>query len=84
MKLLPGTPERIERMFRGNAETVPILAQINEHVVKLFGGNVHLAIAPIRHFGRLPFADRPLESFSTPEFESFESFKKRYGKEIRR
>jgi uroporphyrinogen-III decarboxylase len=43
MKLLPGTRERIERMFRGKAETVPILAHINEHVVKLFGGNMREA-----------------------------------------
>ena len=34
MKLLPGTRERVEWVFRGQADGVPILAQINEHVVK--------------------------------------------------
>jgi len=32
----------------------------------------------IRHFGKLPFQERPLESFQPPEVESFESFMERY------
>lgn len=43
MKPLPGTGKRIERLLRGEADTVPILAQINEHVVKLYGGNMREA-----------------------------------------
>ena len=40
MKLSPGARQRIERLLRGERETVPILAQINEHVVRLCGGNM--------------------------------------------
>jgi len=40
--------------------------------------NIHTAIAAIRHFGKLPFEERPLESFRPPEVESFESFMGRY------
>ncbi len=42
MKLFPETLEGIRRYsaaFRGEAPVVPILAQINEHVPKLFGGS---------------------------------------------
>jgi hypothetical protein len=40
--------------------------------------NIHTAIAAIRHFGKLPVEDRPLESFRPPAVESFESFMGRY------
>lgn len=40
MKLLPGTRERIETNLRGAGSAVPVLAQINEHVVKLCGGDM--------------------------------------------
>jgi uroporphyrinogen-III decarboxylase len=40
--------------------------------------NVHTAIAAIRHFGKLPIKERPLESFQPPEVESFESFMRQY------
>jgi uroporphyrinogen-III decarboxylase len=36
--------------------------------------NVHAAIAAVRHFGKYPIENRPLESFRMPEFESFRSF----------
>ena len=43
MKIFPETFEGIKRYycaFQGKAEFVPILAQINEHVVKLCGGDI--------------------------------------------
>jgi len=40
MKLLPGTRERIDRNLRGEGVAVPVLAQINEHVVRLCGGDM--------------------------------------------
>ncbi len=43
MKLSPDARQRIERLLRGERETVPILAQINEHVVRLCGGNMREA-----------------------------------------
>jgi len=46
MTVLPETRKRIERYFRafkGEADVVPILAQINEHVVQLYGGDMREA-----------------------------------------
>ena len=43
MRLLPETRERVAKVFRGKADTVPILAQINEHVVTLCGGDMREA-----------------------------------------
>jgi hypothetical protein len=40
MGLLPRTRERISRLLQGKADTVPIGAQINEHVVQLCGGDM--------------------------------------------
>jgi uroporphyrinogen-III decarboxylase len=40
MKLLPETRERIDRNLRGEGTAVPVLAQINEHVATLCGGNL--------------------------------------------
>jgi hypothetical protein len=43
MKIFPETFEGIKRYycaFQGKGEFVPILAQINEHVVKLCGGDI--------------------------------------------
>ena len=46
MIVLPGTRERIERygrVLRGEADVVPILAQINEHVAALYGADMRQA-----------------------------------------
>jgi uroporphyrinogen-III decarboxylase len=40
MIISPETRERINRYFRGKGDRVPILAQINEHVVRLCGGEM--------------------------------------------
>jgi uroporphyrinogen-III decarboxylase len=43
MKVLPETRERIQHSYlayQGKAEVVPILAQINEHVPRLYGGDI--------------------------------------------
>ncbi len=39
MKLLSSTQERVARVLAGKTETVPVAAQMNEHVFKLCGGN---------------------------------------------
>jgi len=43
MRLLPETRERIAKASRGETESVPILAQMNEHVVALCGGSMRQA-----------------------------------------
>jgi len=53
MSLLAETKERIERYFkafRGEADVVPILAQVNEHVVKLCGGDMREAYTSAEKF----------------------------------
>jgi uroporphyrinogen-III decarboxylase len=76
--------ERCRRYVLAGAKADRLVMFFNDVSVHTSPGNVHLAIAAIRHFGRLPIVDRPLESFLPPEFESFESFRERYGNEIRR
>lgn len=39
--------------------------------------HVHAAIAAVRHFGKYPIEERPLESFRMPQIESFDSFHRR-------
>jgi uroporphyrinogen-III decarboxylase len=56
MKLSPGTRERIARILRGEAQTVPILAQINEHVVKLCGGDMREAYTNAEKFVEMNLA----------------------------
>jgi uroporphyrinogen-III decarboxylase len=56
MKLLPGTLERIHRISRGEAEAVPILAQINEHVVMLCGGDMREAYTDAAKFVEMNLA----------------------------
>ncbi|MBI4023412.1 MAG: hypothetical protein HY360_00420 [Verrucomicrobia bacterium] len=106
MRILPETIVRMADfpgMFAKGKGAVPIMAQINEHVINLCGGDmreaytnaesflemnlavdtptehVHTAIAAIRHFGRHPIGDLPLDSFQMPSAtESFASFMRRY------
>ena len=59
MHLLPGTRERMDRYFRafkGQADVVPILAQINEHVVKLWGGDMREAYTRAEKFVEMNLA----------------------------
>jgi uroporphyrinogen-III decarboxylase len=56
MKLLPGTLERIQRIFKGEGEAVPILAQINEHVVRLCSGDMREAYTNAAKFVEMNLA----------------------------
>jgi uroporphyrinogen-III decarboxylase len=56
MKLMPETRDRIARIFRGEADAVPILAQINEHVVKLCGGDMRQAYTDAEKFVEMNLA----------------------------
>ncbi len=59
MSQLPGTGERFGRYLkalRGEADAVPILAQINEHVVKLYGGELREAYTNAAQFVRMNLA----------------------------
>ncbi len=48
--------ERITRLLKGEADAVPILAQINEHVVKLCGGDIREAYTNAEKFVEMNLA----------------------------
>lgn len=59
MIVFPETRQRIDRYFRaltGKANVVPILAQINEHVVKLCGGDMREAYTNAKKFVEMNLA----------------------------
>ena len=70
--------EQCRRYVLAGAKAERLVMFFNDVSVHTSPENVHTAIAAIRHFGRLPIEDRPLESFQAPEAESFESFMDRY------
>jgi len=70
--------ERCRRYVMAGARAERLVMFFNDVSVHTPPRNIHTAIAAIRHFGKLPFEERPLESFRAPEAESFESFMKRY------
>ncbi len=70
--------DRCRRYVLTGAKTERLVIFFNDISVHTPPQNVHAAIAAIRHFGKFPIEDRPLESFQVPGVESFESFMKRY------
>jgi len=75
---LPGIVERCRRYVTAGARAERLVMFLNDLSVHTPPRNIHTAIAAIRHFGKLPVKNRPLESFQPPEVESFNSFMKRY------
>lgn len=75
---LPKIVERCRRYVTAGARAERLVMFLNDVSVHTPPRNIHTAIAAIRHFGKLPVENRPLESFQPPEVESFESFMKRY------
>ena len=70
--------EQCRRYVLAGAKAERLVMFFNDVSIHTPPQNVHTAIAAIRHFGKLPIEDRPLESFRHPEVESFESFMKKY------
>jgi uroporphyrinogen-III decarboxylase len=70
--------EQCRRYVLAGARAERLVMFFNDVSVHTAPQNVHTAIAAIRHFGRLPVEDRPLESFRPPQAESFDSFMDRY------
>jgi len=71
MNLSTETRERIDRYFkafRGEADIVPILAQINEHVVKLCGGDMREAYTNAEKFVALNLAAFQYYGLDMPGF----------------
>jgi uroporphyrinogen-III decarboxylase len=74
----PKIVERCRRYVTAGARAERLVMFFNDVSVYTPPRNLHTAIAAIRHFGKLPFEERALESFQLPEVESFESFMGRY------
>ena len=70
--------ERCRRYVLAGAKAERLVIFFNDVSIHTPPQNVHAAIAAIRHFGKLPIQDHPLDSFRVSEFESFESFMKRH------
>ena len=76
--------ERCRRYIMVGSQAESLSISFNDISIHTPPRNVHTAIAAVRHFGRLPIEERPLESFQPPKAESFGDFLKRYcGGEIR-
>ena len=62
---------------RAGARAGRLMIFFNDISVHTPPRHVHAAVAAVRHFGKVPVEDLPLESFQVPEFENFESFRRR-------
>ncbi len=63
--------ERCRRYVMVGSRAKSLVISINDISIHTPPRNVHTAVAAVRHFGRLPIEERPLESFQPPEAESF-------------
>jgi uroporphyrinogen-III decarboxylase len=68
---------RCRRYIFSGVKAGPLIIFFNDVSVNTPVQHVHAAIAAVRHFGKYPIEDRPLESFQMPEIESFGSFMER-------
>ena len=76
--------ERCRRYITAGSQAESLSISFNDISIHTPPRNVHTAVAAVRHFGRLPIEERPLESFQPPKAESFGDFLKSYcGGEIR-
>ena len=76
--------ERCRRYIMSGSQAEGLMISFNDISIHTPPRNVHTAVAAVRHFGRLPIKERPLESFQPPEVQSFGDFLKNYtGGKIR-
>lgn len=68
MKLLPETRERIDRNLRGEVDAVPVMAQINEHVASLYGGDMRAYYTDAASFVEMNLAVFEYYGFDLPGF----------------
>jgi uroporphyrinogen-III decarboxylase len=69
--------ERCRRYVLAGVKAPRLAIFFNDISVNTPVEHVHAAIAAVRHFGKYPVVERPLESFRMPEIESFDSFNRR-------
>ena len=70
--------DRCRRYVMAGSQVEGLVISFNDVSIHTPVRNVHTAVAAVRHFGRLPMEDLPLESFQPPEVESFVDFLQRY------
>jgi uroporphyrinogen-III decarboxylase len=71
--------ERCRRYIAAGSRAEGLVISLNDVSIHTPPANVHTAIAAVRHFGKLPREDRPLESFQPPAVETFDEFLRNYG-----
>jgi uroporphyrinogen-III decarboxylase len=73
--------ERCRRYVLAGSRAERLTMFLNDVSVNTPPDHIHAAIAAVRHFGKYPVEERPLDSFRMPDAEPFESFleKKRAG-----
>ncbi len=85
--LQEGPTEKIVKRCRqyvtAGSQAESLVFSLNDISIHTPPRNVHTAVAAVRHFGRLPVEERPLESFQPPEVESFGEFLKSHGRGLR-
>ena len=74
--------ERCRRYVLAGGKAPRLVIFLNDVSVNTPVEHVHAAIAAVRHFGRYPVEDRPLESYQMPPVESFDSFRRRYPQPV--
>ena len=70
--------ERCRRYVMAGSQAGGLVISFNDISIHTPPRNIHTAVAAVRHFGRLPIEERPLESFQPPEAESFGDFLRGY------
>lgn len=72
--------ERCRRYVLAGSRAERLAIFLNDVSVNTPPENLHAAVAAVRHFGKNPVEDRPLESFRVPEVKSFAAFLAQRGK----
>jgi uroporphyrinogen-III decarboxylase len=66
--------ERCRRYVLAGSQAERLTMFLNDVSVNTPPEHIHAAIAAVRHFGKYPIEEQPLESFRMPDMEPFESF----------
>lgn len=71
--------ERCRRYILAGSRAGRLTMFLNDVSVNTPPEHIHAAIAAVRHFGKFPIEERPLDSFHPPDVVSFEEFQRRKG-----
>ena len=66
--------ERCRRYVLAGSQAERLTMFLNDVSVNTPPEHIHAAIAAVRHFGKYPVEERPVESFRMPDVEPFQTF----------